>query len=195
MTKKKKSMPRIKLNLTIKQQRFVDKYEGKGSVRTASKYAGITYNYGRQLLTLPHIKSAIEAKQTKLQRKVEVDQEWLLKRYKLLCDYRITDFFDDNGDMKPLSQIPEEAIYAICGLDVYRKTAESGTETFIQKFKLTDKKASLDSIMNMLGLSVPKKHEHTGKDGGPIETKQIKELSKEELLKIASEGNPIRSGT
>lgn len=33
-------------------------------------------------------------------------------------------------------------------------------------------------------------HEHTGKDGGPIEVKKIKELSREELIEIASNGTP-----
>jgi len=40
-----------------------------GSVREASEYAKVTFDYGRQLLALPHIKKAIKAKQAKLQKK------------------------------------------------------------------------------------------------------------------------------
>ena len=39
-----------------------------------------------------------------------------------------------------------------------------------------------------VGMFSTVKHEHTGKDGGPIETKNVSELSDEELLRIATGG-------
>ena len=45
---------------------------------------------------------------------------------------------------------------------------------------------TLDMILKVKGLYGPEKHEHAGKDGGPIETKNVKEMTNEELLKIAS---------
>jgi len=161
-TKKKKynNLKNPETGLTIKQQRLVDKFEGKGSLKKAAEYAGLSFSYACGVVTLPHIKKAIDDKEKKLQEKCEIDQQWVLERYKKLTDYKITDFFDDDGNMKPLSEIPDAAIYAICGLDVNRKTVtlgdESDIETFIQKFKLSDKKGTLDSIAKMLGLNVEK---------------------------------------
>ncbi|MFO7555058.1 MAG: hypothetical protein R6W88_07620 [Desulfobacterales bacterium] len=53
---------------------------------------------------------------------------------------------------------------------------------------------TLDMALKLKGLYAPKKNECTGKGGDSIEIKHIKELSREELLKIASEGNPGHSG-
>lgn len=53
---------------------------------------------------------------------------------------------------------------------------------------------TLDMILKVKGLYGTEKHEYTGKDGGPIETKGIKELSRVELLKIASKGIIENSG-
>lgn len=149
-----------KYNFTVKQQRFIDAF--KGDVKKAGDIAGISYNYAKDLHTrahYKHVQEAIREKQKKFQKSLGIDQEWLLKRYKKLSDYKITDFFDDLGNMKPLSEIPEESIYAVCGLDVSRKTEidkEDVVETFIQKFKLSDKKGALDSIAKVLGLNKEK---------------------------------------
>lgn len=159
-TKKYNNLKNPKTGLTIKQQRLVDKYKGKGSLKKAAEYAGLTFSYACQVIQLTHVKKAILDKQEKLQKKTEVDQEWLIERYKKLADYHITDFFNDDGNMKPLSEIPMASIYAICGLDVNRRTVtlwdEEVVETFIQKFKLADKKGSLDSIAKTLGLVIDK---------------------------------------
>ena len=39
--------------LTTKQQAFVDVYAG--DIKEAAKEAGISYNYGRELMTKPHV--------------------------------------------------------------------------------------------------------------------------------------------
>jgi predicted HTH domain antitoxin len=167
--KKIKPKKKKKLKLSLKQQRLVDKYEGKGTLRQAAEYAGLSFGYARKVIAKRHVKVAIKAKQRKLQKKVEVDQAWLLMRHKKLVDYKITDFFNDDGHMKPLSEIPEDAIYAICGLDVSRKTANTGENsdvetTFINKFKLADKKGSLVEIAKILGLNVEKGGLNLGDD-------------------------------
>ena len=150
-----------KTKFTPKQQRFIDCFEG--DVKKAGDKAGISYPYAKELHTktyYSHVQEAIREKQARFQEKLGVDQLWLLERYKKLADYSITAFFNDDGNMKPLSEIPEEAIYAVCGLDVNRKTDKLGgkeiVETFIQKFKLSDKKGTLDSIAKLLGLVIDK---------------------------------------
>jgi hypothetical protein len=46
---------------------------------------------------------------------------------------------------------------------------------------------TLDMIFRMKGMYAPERHEHTGKDGGPIRT-EVHKLTGEELLEIASGG-------
>ena len=49
-TKKKK-----KLELSIKQQRLVDKYEGRGTLRQAAECAGLSFEYARKVVTKRHV--------------------------------------------------------------------------------------------------------------------------------------------
>jgi len=169
-----------KTGLTIRQQRFIDKYEGKGTLKAACKYAGFTYDYGRHLIALQHIKAAINAKQKKLQKKIEVDQEWLLKRYKRLSDYRISDFFNDDGIVKELSEIPKDAIYAIEGLEVDTKTISEEITSTIQKFKLPGKKGTLDSIAKLLGLNKEKSGLNLGSEDKEVRSVKITYVGKKD---------------
>lgn len=54
MTKKGKG----KAELTIKQQRFIDSFDG--NIKTAAKYAGLSYDYCRRMVTKSHIVAAIK---------------------------------------------------------------------------------------------------------------------------------------
>ena len=170
---KNSKVTKKKLKLSLKQQRLVDKYEGRGTLKQAAEYAGLSYDYARKVVTKRHVQAAIKARQKKLQKKVEVDQKWVLERYKRLTEYTIADFFDDDFQLKPISEIPRDALYAICGLDVSRKSTELGeditVETLIKKFKLPDKRATLAEIAKLLGLNVEK-------DGGLSLGDKVKEV-------------------
>lgn len=51
---------------------------------------------------------------------------------------------------------------------------------------------TLDMALKVRGMYAPEKHEHTGKDGGPIRTKQESDLTPEELIKeMQKRGLPI----
>lgn len=99
----------------------------------------------------------VNKKLDKMSAKAEINQEWVLKRFKMLSDYRVDDFFDDKGDMKPLSEIPKDKLYAVCGFKVIKKilTQKDSADierTIMREFKLPDKRAVLDSIGRHLGM-------------------------------------------
>lgn len=161
--------------LTKPQRKFIAAFEG--NIRKAAEKAGISYSYAKKLCTKRyyiHVQEAIDEKIKEYEESCGINQQWVLERHKKLADYHITDFFDDNGNMKPLSQIPEDAIYAVCGMEVSRKVEnhnEELMETFITKFKLADKKGSLVEIQKMLGFNAPE--EKNVKHSGTIGLKQF----------------------
>ncbi len=53
----------MKRPLTIKQQRFVDKYEG--NTKQAAKHAKLSYDYCRRLVTESHIIAAIQHRESR----------------------------------------------------------------------------------------------------------------------------------
>jgi len=105
----------------------------------------------------------------KLSAKAQIDQEWVLERYKMLTDYCIDDFFYDDGSMKPFSEIPKEKLYAIGGFKQSKKTLTLKDEEFvtdvIKEFKLSSKKDALDSLARHLGM-FEKDNAQQGKGGG-----------------------------
>lgn len=73
----------------------------------------------------------------------------------------------------PVELVPSEVISD----DIAAAVSEvSLTQTGV-KIKMYDKKSALVDLARICGFII-EKHEHTGKDGGPIETKQTIDLSK-----------------
>jgi len=109
-----------------------------------------------ELLRLPKVAEYISKKLDKLSADAEIDTEWVLQRYKMLSDYSIDDFYNDDGAMKPLSEIPKEKLYAIGGFKHSRKIITLADEVRIvdriKEFKLPEKKGVLDSIGKYLGM-------------------------------------------
>ncbi len=155
MAKKRK-----KKGLTPNQKLFCDEWlkdrnGTKAYLRaypTVKKEKTARESASRLLSTNVNVKAYTKARLKKLAGKAQVDQEWVLERFKRLTEYKITDFFDDEGNMKPLSQIPEDTIYAICGLDVDTKTFGEESISFIQKFKLPNKIDVLKALARHLGM-------------------------------------------
>ena len=146
--------------LTHKQAKFIDEYLIDLNATQAAIRAGYSKNsadvIGIQNLGKLRIAEQIQKRRDKLKEKAEINQEWVLERYKRLLGYRVTDFFNDDGTIKALSEISDDAIYAIQGLDVDTRTIKDDIKSFVQKFKLPDKRAALDSIAKLLGLVVEK---------------------------------------
>jgi len=112
------------------------------------------------MLKKPKVAAYIDKKLKKMAEKAELSQMWVLERYKRLVDYDLSDFFDDDGNLKPLSEIPQKALYAVTGFknvktSTVNKRANGGVKeihTLLQDLKLTDKKTALDSIGKHLGM-------------------------------------------
>lgn len=80
--------------------------------------------------------------------------------------------FNENGTLKPLSEIDDDVAACIEGVKIKTLHDKDGDETGqLIELKLADRKGSLDSIGRHLGMFVDRK-EITGANGGPIETKQ-----------------------
>ena len=149
--------------LTPKQERFAIEYLVDLNATQAAIRAGYSNNgqsaevQGCMLLRNPKVNKYIQKRREKLSVKAEINEEWVLKRYKLLADYNVYDFFQDDGELRPLSTIPKEKLYAVCGIKVAKRITtqtdlEAIEKTIIQEFKLPDKRAVLDSIGKYLGM-------------------------------------------
>lgn len=108
-----------------------------------------------QLLKKPRVAEYIKKRLERISDKAEINVEWVLKKYKMLVEYSIADFFDDKGKIKPLSEIPKDKLYAVCGFKVNKIISAKDSEeikTIIRELKFSDKKGALDSLAKHLGM-------------------------------------------
>lgn len=84
----------------------------------------------------------------------------------------IRKMFTPGGNLLPICDLDDDAAAALSSIEVVTRKVPGGEEAEVEhiaKIKVWDKRAALVDIGKHLGMFV-ERHEHTGKDGGPIET-------------------------
>jgi len=158
IAKTKKKNGNGTLVLTHNEKIFADEWlidrNGTRAYRTA--YPNIKNVKAFTLLRKVKIDRYVTKALAKLSATSRLDTEWVLKRYEMLADYCISDFFNDDGSMKPFSEIPKEKLYAIGGFKQEKKTITTKDKRHItnciKEFKLPDKRANIDSVARYLKL-------------------------------------------
>jgi len=183
--------------LNTKQQRFVEEYLIDHNATQAAIRAGYSKrtagSIGEENLKKPEIKAAIDAGLEELRKKAAVTVEQIIAEYKRIAFADIKNFLEfktvkaivghdkDGSPIFGYQNIVEVKPSDKVDGRVISEVSISKDGTF--KFKLHDKKGALDALGKHLQMFI-EKHEHTGADGGPIETSikfDLTQLSDEEL--------------
>ena len=134
---------------------------------------------GNELLSEVAVKAEIDKVLGKKLKNAEITVERVLTEYARLGFYDPRKLFNDDDSPKSVSELDDDTAAIICGLEVMEIYEGHGKDRefvgYLKKYKLPDKKGHLDSMAKYLGMLV-EKHEHTGKDGGPIIVKLPEEL-------------------
>ena len=182
-------MPTNKNNLTIKQQRFVDKYLETNNASEAYRFAYKCKNSSPEtikveacnLLKKPNIALTIERAQDKVQAKSELSRERIIKELEIINNANIRDYCnvvekeviitDNQGNrrkekvmdvqFKPFDQLTENQLKAIESV----KMGRNGIE-----LRLHSKSWSIERACKMLGYDVPAKIDVTS-DGKQLNNK------------------------
>lgn len=182
-------MPTNKNNLTIKQQRFVDKYLETNNASEAYRFAYKCKNSSVDtikveacnLLKKPNIALTIERAQDKVQAKSELSRERIIKELEIINNANIRDYCnvvekeviitDNQGNrrkekvmdvqFKPFDQLTENQLKAIESV----KMGRNGIE-----LRLHSKSWSIERACKMLGYDVPAKIDVTS-DGKQLNNK------------------------
>lgn len=176
--------------LTGKQARFVQEYLIDLNATQAATRAGYSaktaYQVGFENLNKPDIKAAIVSAMETLAARTAITQDRVLSELAKMGFANMLDYVtvqEDGSAVVDLSALDRDKAAAIQEVTVesYSERAVNGDgeSTIVPvkriKFKLSDKRGSLELIGKHLGM-FPARMEHTGKDGGPIETKDMSEL-------------------
>jgi len=121
--------------------------------------------------------------------KARVLEEYAKLGFANMLDYmRVGHDGDPVLDFSALTRDQAAALVEVTVEDFKDGRGEDARDVRRVKFKLGDKKGALDSIAKHLGMFI-EKHEHTGKDGGPIETAEVS--AEERAARAAKQADEI----
>ena len=153
--------------MTPKHRRFVAEYlkdlnATQAAIRAgyASKNADVV---GPRLLRNVAIAEAVKAKTAQQLEKAEVTAQQVKDRIALLAFQDVREFFDANGNLKPVTEFTEGAAARIASFEVIKKNAASGDNVVdtVHKIKTVDAIKNLEMLAKHFGLLV-EKIEHGG---------------------------------
>ena len=141
--------------LTAKQQVFVQEYLVDLNATQAAIRAGYSKRtaewIGPQLLGKTHVSEAVQKAMAKREERTEITQDRVLKEYAKLAFLDPRRFYDDDGQLLQVHELPEDVAAALSSMEVVTERAGE-LELAVRKIKFSDKKAALDSIARHLGM-------------------------------------------
>jgi len=187
-----------------REKQFIIEYLADLNATQAAIRAGYSARTAKQqaqrLIKKDSVQAAIQKEMNKRAERTEITADKVLEEYAKLGFSDVTDYLQvvterilvghdkETGEpisdisqfvlMKDTKDIPPEKLAAISEIKQHKDGSIS--------FKLHDKKGALDSIAKHLGMFT-ERVEHTGKDGGPIQTAvDLSGLTIEELRNLAN---------
>jgi phage terminase small subunit len=156
--------------LTPKQQLFVNEYLVDLNATQAAIRAGYSEKTAQQIgaenLLKPVIAAAIQSAMDKRSNKLEITADRVLEEIAKLAFFDPRKFFNADGSPIPIQDLDDDTAMALSGIDVLEEFEGSGKDRvfvgYTKKFKLSDKKASLELLGRHLKLFTDK-IEHSGK--------------------------------
>lgn len=146
--------------LTPKQAAFVQHYLIDLNATQAAIRAGYraksAYAIGSENLRKPEIASAIAKAKQKRAERVDMSADRVLLEIKRLAFFDPRKLFNDDGSPRAITELDEDTVRAVAGLDVHEEFEGSGQERqrvgLVKKWKIVDKVAALTLAMRHLGM-------------------------------------------
>lgn len=145
-------------SLTPKQERFVAEYLIDLNATQAAIRAGYSEHSanvnGPRLLVNAGVAAAIEAGRGKQLAKAELTGQMVVDRLRLLGFQDIRLLFDEQGNLRPIHTLSDEAAAMIAGMEVIIKNAEAGDGVTdrVHKVKCVDQVKPLEMLAKHFGL-------------------------------------------
>jgi phage terminase small subunit len=170
--------------LTPKQATFVQEYLVDLNATQAAIRAGYSEEtaseMGYENLNKPQIAEAIQAAMDLRAERTGITVDKVLVSLARMGFADIRQIFTASGQLRDIASLPEDVASSIQSIEVVTRPGaevdEHGNRTieYVHKIKLADKKGPLELLGKHLSVFIDRV-EHTGKDGGPIETADMTE--------------------
>ena len=183
--------------LTARQARFVEEYLVDLNASQAAIRAGYSHRtadqQGYQLLQRPDVSAEISQAQASRSQRTQVTTDTVLQHLDEARTADLSDLYDDDGNLKPIKDWPliwRQGLVA--GVEVEELFEGRGEDREhigrLRKVKLADRIKVIELVGKHVGVQAFRDRlEHTGPNGGPIETVTRIELVAPSLQKSRSE--------
>ena len=181
------------MKLTAKQKKFCDEYLTDLNAAAAAIRAGYSPKtakvIGCENLTKPYLQTYIGEKQKQRADKLQLSQEIVLEGYRKLAFYDARKFYDEDGNLKQITDLDDETSFALNGFEVMEEKGGDGKGHqvvlgYTKKIRMSERKGALDSICKVLGFNSPDKVDHTTKGDKIINNIDYSKLSTQTLLEL-----------
>lgn len=145
-----------KRELNKKQEQFVQEYMIDLNATQAAIRAGYSkrtaYSQGQRLLKHVEVQRRLQAEQAKRAERVQVDQEYVLRRLVEIDQMDALDILDDDGSIKPIKDWPKTWRQFLSGFDVTQMSSAEDVETVVRRIRWPDKIRNLELLGRHLGM-------------------------------------------
>lgn len=142
--------------LTRKQEEFVRQYLLDLNAAAAYRRAGYTARgnagevNGVRLLRNAKVAAAIDKAMGERSTRIAITQDRVARELAKIAFFDIRDALNDDGSIKPISQLDGDATAALASLDVVELRGEQGG--VIRRIRLADKLRALELLCRHLGM-------------------------------------------
>ncbi|HBW7285421.1 terminase small subunit [Klebsiella pneumoniae] len=179
--------------LTDKQEMFCREYLIDLNATQAAIRAGYSAKTANRTasenMSKPDIQSRIAELKAQRNDLVGINATYVLNRLVEIDQMDVLDILTSTGELKPIIQWPKVWRTTLSGLDVIEMAAEGNKTALLKKIKWPDKVKNLEMLgkhIDVMAFKEQATHEHTGKNGGPIEmatlTKEEYKAARREML-------------
>ena len=146
--------------MTPRQERFISEYlvdlcGAKAAIR-AGYSAKTAKEQASRLLTNANVRAAIENGKASQLERAELSADRVLEELRRVAFSNLVDFFDVDGNLKPVQDLTPEQGSGLASLELILKNAEGGNGKVdrVLKLKLCDKLRALELLAKHYGLLV-----------------------------------------
>lgn len=148
-------MAKIIKKLTSKQKRFCEEYVVDVNQTQAAIRAGYSKrtasSQASRLLTKVNIVEYVDKLKAEILENSKISIDECIQRLTAMARFDVLDFYDENGAMKDLKDVPEDARMAVEALDVDEIRIGDISVGESKKLKLSSRRATIVELMKYLG--------------------------------------------
>jgi phage terminase small subunit len=146
--------------INARQEAFCQEYIVDLNQAAAAKRAGYTESRahitGAELMADPRVQARIAELQRERTARTQITQDRVLQELARLAFFDIRKLLHPDGSAKLITELDDDTAAALAGMDIFEEFAGSGEERiqigYTKKYKITDKKGSLELLMRHMGM-------------------------------------------